>query len=156
LSTYELMYIVSPEVEEEDLEALVVRIGQMITAIGGQVLHVESWGRKRLAYQIRRFREGHYVLAYIQLDPGVVSQLRARFALTEEVIRYLLLRAEEVPSGVADVTPHEEPAPKEELEAQTESEPAGEAVPQPAEEPAGLEVADQQQAPDGDNTELGD
>jgi len=156
LFTYELMYIVSPEVEEEDLEAVVVRIGQMITDGGGEVLHVESWGRKRLAYQIRRFREGNYILAYFQLDPAAVLQLRARLALTEEVIRYLLLRTEEVPKGVADAAPQEEPAPAEELEAQPESEPAEEAVPQPAEEPAGPEVADEQEAPDADNTELGD
>jgi small subunit ribosomal protein S6 len=156
LSTYELMYIVSPELEEEDLRALVTRIGQMITDGGGQVLRVESWGRKRLAYQIRRFREGHYILAYIELDPGAVSQLRARFALTEEIIRYLLLRTDDVPGGVAHAAPREQPAPTEELEAHPESEPPQEAVPQPAEEPAGPELANEQEAPDADSTELGD
>jgi small subunit ribosomal protein S6 len=156
LSTYELMYIVSPELEEEDLQALVARVSQMVTDGGGQVLRLESWGRKRLAYQIRRFREGHYILAYLELDPGAVSQLRARFGLTEEIIRYLLLRADEVPGGVAHAAPQAEPAPAEEPEAQPESEPAEEAVPQPAEEPAGPELAEEEEAPDADNMEPGD
>jgi small subunit ribosomal protein S6 len=156
LSTYELMYIVSPEVEEEDLEAVVARISQMITDGGGQVLHLESWGRKRLAYQIRRFREGHYILAYFQLEPGAISQLRARLALAEEVIRYLLLRTEEVPARVAATAAQEEPAPTEELEAQPQTEPAEQAVPEAEEEPARPEPADEQDAPDADNTESGD
>jgi len=156
LSTYELMYIVSPEVEQEDLEAVVDRISQIITDGGGQVLHLESWGRKRLAYPIRRFREGHYILAYIELDPGAVSQLRARFALTEEMVRYLLLRTDEVPARVAEAARQEEPAPAEEPEAELESEPAEEAAPQPQEEPAAPELADEQEARDADSAEVGD
>jgi small subunit ribosomal protein S6 len=148
LHTYEFLYIVSPEVEEEDLEAVVARIGQMITDGGGQVLHLESWGRKRLAYQIRKFREGHYILTYLELDPGAVSQLRARLALTEEVIRYLLVRTEEAPREVAPAATQEEPPPAEALEAEPASE--------PAEEPAEPEPAEEQEAQDADNTELGD
>jgi small subunit ribosomal protein S6 len=156
LSIYELMYILSPEVEEEDLQAVVARISQIITDGGGEVLHLESWGRKRLAYQIRRFREGHYILAYLQLDPGAVSQLRARFALTEEMIRYLLLRTDELPARVADAARREERAPAKEIEAEPESEPVEEAAPTPEDEPAESELADEEEAPDADGAEPGD
>jgi small subunit ribosomal protein S6 len=156
LSNYELMYILSPEVEEEDLQAVVDRISQIITDGGGEVLHLESWGRKRLAYQIRRFREGHYILAYIQLDPGAVSQLRARFALTEEMIRYLLLRTDELPARVAEAASREERAPAKEIEAEPESEPVEEAAPAPEDEPAESELADEEEAPDADGAEPGD
>jgi small subunit ribosomal protein S6 len=152
------MYILSPEVEEEDLQAVVDRVSQIITDGGGEVLHLESWGRKRLAYQIQRFREGHYILAYIQLDPGAVSQLRARFALTEEMIRYLLLRTDEVPARVAEAARQEEPAPSEGVEAEPEPEPepAEEAAPQSEEEPGEPEPADEEEAPGADSAELGD
>jgi small subunit ribosomal protein S6 len=159
LHTYEFMYILSPEVEEEDLEAVVGRIGQIIADGGGQVLRVESWGRKRLAYPIRRFREGHYVLAYIQLDPGAVAQLRSRLALTEEVIRYLLLRSEELPPEVAKAATPEEPATAEQPEAEPVAEPAEEATEpasEPAEEPAEPEPAQEQGTEDSEQTGVGD
>jgi small subunit ribosomal protein S6 len=156
LSTYELMYILSPEVEEEDLQAVLARISQIITDAGGEVLHLESWGRKRLAYQIRRFREGHYILTYIQLDPGAVSQLRTRFALTEEMIRYLLLRTDEVPARVARAARGEQPTLEEEIEAEPESEPAEETAPPPDDESVEPELADEEEAPDADSAEVGD
>jgi small subunit ribosomal protein S6 len=146
------MYILSPEVEEEDLEAVVSRIGQIIADGGGQVLHLESWGRKRLAYPIQRFREGHYVLTYLRLDPGAVSQLRARLALTEEVIRYLFLRSEEVPPEVAAAASREEPASVE----QPQAEPVSESAEEPVEEPAEAEPAQGEEAESSEQTELGD
>ncbi|HUV73685.1 MAG TPA: 30S ribosomal protein S6 [Anaerolineae bacterium] len=94
---YEFVFIVSPEVEEEDLEKVAARVGQMIVDGGGEVVRLESWGRRRLAYPIRRFREGHYVVGNIQMDPEAISGLKDRLGLTEEVIRYLLIRTDAVP-----------------------------------------------------------
>jgi small subunit ribosomal protein S6 len=159
LQTYEFMYILSPEVEEEDLKAVTTRIGQIIADGGGEVLRLEPWGRKRLAYPIKKFREGHYVLAYVQLDPGAVTQLRARLALTEEVIRYLLLRCEEVPPAAAPAAARQEPARVEQPAEAASPEPAEELTePQsePAEEPAQPEPAQEQEAQDADQAGLGD
>ena len=91
---YELVYIISPEVEEEDLENVTARVGQLVADGGGEVLELSSWGRRRLAYPIRKFSDGHYVLSRIQLDPGSLPELRRLLGLTEEVIRYLLIRSE--------------------------------------------------------------
>jgi small subunit ribosomal protein S6 len=159
LHTYEFMYILSPEVEEEDLQAVTTRIGQLIADGGGEVLRLDPWGRKRLAYPIKKFREGHYVLAYIQLDPGAVSQLRARLALTEEVIRYLLLRREEVPAQAAPAAPREEPASVQQPEEAAASELAEEPTEPPSEqaqEPAQPEAAQEQEAQNAEQTGLGD
>jgi small subunit ribosomal protein S6 len=159
LHTYEFMYILSPEVEEEDLEAVTTRVGQIIADGGGEVLRLEPWGRKRLAYPIKKFREGHYVLAHIQLDPGAVSQLRARLALTEEVIRYLLLRCEEMPPEAAPAATREEPAsvqqPKEASASEVAKEPT-EPPSEPAEEAAEPEAAQEQEAQNAEQTGLGD
>lgn len=94
---YEFVFIVSPEVEEEDLEKVAASVGQMIVDGGGEVVRLESWGRRRLAYPIRRFREGHYVVGHVQMDPEAISGLKDRLALTEEVIRYLLIKTDAVP-----------------------------------------------------------
>lgn len=106
---YEFMYIVNPEVEADDLQEVTARLGQMIADGGGEVLRLESWGRRRLAYPIRRYHEGHYVVAYIQLDPEAIAGLKGRLALTEEVIRYLLVKIDAIPSEAAPTVPREEP-----------------------------------------------
>lgn len=106
---YEFMYIVNPEIEADDLPEVTARVGQMIADGGGEVLRLESWGRRRLAYPIRRFREGYYVVAYIQLDPEAIAGLKGSLALAEEVIRYLLVKTEEIPSEPAPTVPPEEP-----------------------------------------------
>lgn len=104
------MYIVNPEIEADDLQEVTAKVGQMIADGGGEVLRLESWGRRRLAYPIRKFREGHYVVAYIQLDPDAIAGLKGRLALTEEVIRYLLVKIDAIPSQAAPTVPPEEPA----------------------------------------------
>ena len=170
MHTYEFMYILSPEVEADDLEAVTTRIGQMIADGGGEVVRLEPMGRRRLAYPIEKFREGSYILTHIQLDPGAVSQLKARLALTEEVIRYLLLRCEEVPPDVAPAAVREEPASVEQPAAEPAPEPAqeptepvsepaeesAEPVSEPAEEPAEPEPAQEPEAQNAEQTGLGD
>ena len=140
MRTYEFMYIVSPEVEEEDLEGLTSKIDQMITDGGGEVLRRQPWGRRRLAYPIRNFREGHYTLDYVELEPTAISELKARLALTEEVIRYLLVRTDEVPPPAApSETAAAEPVqemPEEETPAEPAEEmPEDETPEEPGEEP---------------------
>jgi small subunit ribosomal protein S6 len=122
LRYYEFVYIVSPEVEEEDLEKVTARVGQMIVDGGGEVLRLESWGRRRLAYPIRRFREGHYLLAHIQMEPEAISGLRGRLALTEEVIRYLLVKTDTVPAQAGRAVSPPEPVALEEEEEDIEPE----------------------------------
>lgn len=131
MRTYEFMYIVSPEVEEENLETLTTKVEQMITDGGGEILRHQSWGRRRLAYPIRNFREGHYILDHLDLEPAAISELKARLALTEEVIRYLLVRTEEVPPPVAP----KEPERAEQAEEMELAEPAEEPSEEPEEEP---------------------
>jgi small subunit ribosomal protein S6 len=117
LRTYEFMYIVDPELEQEALEQLNSRIERMVTDAGGDVLRLRSWGRRRLAFPIRRFHEGHYHVAYLQLDPSSIADLRGRLALAEELIRYLLVRTEVVPAEAEAEKPPEEVAlPVEETE----------------------------------------
>lgn len=113
MRNYEFVYIISPEVEKEDLESVTGRVEQMIADGGGQVLRLDSWGRRRLAYPIQRFREGHYMAAQVQLEPYAISELRSKLALTEHIIRYLLVRTEEREEDRLAEEPYEEPAQEE-------------------------------------------
>jgi len=121
LRNYEFVYIISPEIEQEDLESATDKVGQMIVDLGGQVLHLDAWGRRRLAYPIQNFHEGHYMVAQVQLEPGTISELKERLASSEEVIRYLLVRTEEKPAEPLAAQPPEEPL-QEEPEEEPEQE----------------------------------
>jgi small subunit ribosomal protein S6 len=119
LRKYEFAYIISPDIEEENLESVTEKVGELITRGGGRVLRLDSWGRRRLAYPIEKFREGHYILAQVELEPRAISELKRTLGLTEEVIRYLLVRIDEEPREGVEIReePLEEQGPAEDVEA---------------------------------------
>lgn len=88
---YELVYIVRPDMEEEEREQVIEKVGQWVTGTGGQVTKVERWGKRRLAYPIEKLREGYYVLSHIQLGPQMVKEVERNLDLAEEIIRYLIV-----------------------------------------------------------------
>ena len=92
---YELVLVISPEIAEEDVPSTIDKVSQFITGRGGTVAGVNRWGRRKLAYPIRRHMEGNYVLTQFQLDPNQVAGLEASLELAEEVIRHLVVRTDE-------------------------------------------------------------
>jgi small subunit ribosomal protein S6 len=94
LHDYELVMIISPEVLEEAVDGVVERISQFVAEGGGSVSDVEKWGKKKLAYPIKRFTEGNYVLARFKMKPDSGKELEANLKLSEEVFRHLLVRLE--------------------------------------------------------------
>ncbi|GAB4543320.1 MAG: 30S ribosomal protein S6 [Anaerolineae bacterium] len=89
---YELGLILHPEVEQPDVTQAVEKVSQYITATGGEVTSVDVWGRRALAYPIRRQKEGTYVFFQAQLNPPDILELERNLKLDEEILRYLLLR----------------------------------------------------------------
>jgi small subunit ribosomal protein S6 len=100
---YELIFIGDPELDEEALAAVVERVQGVITANGGEIIKIESMGRRRLAYQIKRRREGHYMLVHARLGNAAIAELERAMRLAEEVLRHMLVRLDEVsePEGAA-------------------------------------------------------
>ena len=92
LPDYELVLVISPEVAEEEFEATIDNVSRFITGRGGTVSDVERWGKRRLAYPIRHFEEGSYVLARFKLKPAFGKELGASLRISEEVLRHLLIR----------------------------------------------------------------
>ena len=89
---YELVLIISPEVGDEALEAIVDNVGKFITGSGGAISNVERWGKRKLAYPIKHFLEGSYVLTQIKLKPALSKELEANLRISEEVLRHLLIK----------------------------------------------------------------
>jgi len=97
MAGYELIFIVQPEMEEEPRNALVAKITQTISDLKGTVQKVDPWGKRRLAYPIKKYREGFYVLVQIDMPTSAVRPLERTIKLTEDIIRYLIVRKNEVP-----------------------------------------------------------
>lgn len=91
MNEYELLYILSPRVPADDVANAIERVGAIITAQGGEVLSTDNWGRRRLAYPIRQYFEGTYVLVTLKMPPAGAVALEAGLRLAEEVIRHLLI-----------------------------------------------------------------
>jgi len=91
---YEMVLIINPEVEVEEVDVTVDRVSQFITEKGGVIAEVERWGRRRLAYPIKHFTEGDYVLVRFNLKAAAGKELEASLQISEEVLRHLLIRVE--------------------------------------------------------------
>ncbi len=81
--------------EQSDVTQAVDKIGQYVSAGGGEVTSVDVWGRRVLAYPIRKQKEGTYVFLHAQLDPQAIQELERNLKLDEEILRYLLLRLDD-------------------------------------------------------------
>lgn len=95
LREYELVVVMNPEIAEEDVPAALERLSAAVAARGGEVTDVQPWGRRRLAYPIRRHAEGNYFATQIRLDPERTHELESGFAISEDIVRHLLVRADE-------------------------------------------------------------
>ena len=89
---YELALIISPEVENEALNTIIDNVSRFISEKGGVISQVEQWGRKKLAYSIEHFIEGNYVLIQFQSEPALNKALEANLEISEEILRYLLIK----------------------------------------------------------------
>ena len=91
---YELIFIVHPELDQDDLTAVMERVTGLIDRNSGKVSRVEPWGLRRLAYPIEKQWEGQYVLMELELEPQGVAGLERDLGLVEPVMRHLIVRVE--------------------------------------------------------------
>lgn len=95
LRDYEMVVILTPEIADDVVGESLERLNQNVTVHGGEVVDTNHWGRRRLAYPIKRHMEGNYVVTQIKLDPGKVPDLESTLRISEEVIRHLIVKAGE-------------------------------------------------------------
>ncbi len=94
MRNYEVVFIVNPDLDETALNSLVERVKAWITDAGGTVAKVDLWGRRRMAYIIRKQREGQYVLVQAQIAPSFTAELERNLRFLEPVMRFLITAVE--------------------------------------------------------------
>ena len=92
---YELVYVVSPDASDDQVTALHTQVEETVTRMGGQLEKTENWGRRKLAYEIGRHKEGTYVLEVIQGSGELMKELDRRLKVLDYVIRHLAVRVDE-------------------------------------------------------------
>jgi small subunit ribosomal protein S6 len=100
---YEVMFIVRPDAAEEDVDKLIAGFSTTVTGGGGVVKTVEKMGRRKLAYMVRKFNDGNYVLLTIEATGPVVLELERRLRVTEPVIKFITVRIDEEEKRLAKV-----------------------------------------------------
>ena len=93
--TYELMFIVRPDMTEEDLDKLLSMLQSIVPASGGSIVKVDKMGKRRLAYTVRRFHDGMYILLTAEGSGELIHELERRLRVTEPVIKFLTVRVDE-------------------------------------------------------------
>jgi small subunit ribosomal protein S6 len=95
LHDYELVLVMNPDIPEEDVPAAMERVTTAITGRGGEIQEVTPWGRRKLAYPIKRQIEGNYFLTNMRMEPTRVRELESTLLISDDVLRHLVIRKDE-------------------------------------------------------------
>jgi small subunit ribosomal protein S6 len=130
--TYEIMFIVRPDVEETEMDKLIETFSGYVTTGGGTVTSTEKMGRRRLAYTVKKFNDGFYVLLIVEAPASLISEIERRLRVSEPVIKFITVRMDEENKRVAKIKAHRDAhvkrsaLPQASPEAAVASEPAAE------------------------------
>src|SRR3954452_11639382 len=102
---YEVMFIIRPDAVDEDVDKLIAGFTTTVTNGGGTVKSVDKMGRRKLAYVVRKFNDGNYVLLTIEANGAVVLELERRLRVSEPVIKFITVRMDEEEKRLAKAKP---------------------------------------------------
>lgn len=94
MTKYELTLVVNAKIEDEERLATVEKAKEYITRFGGTITNIDEWGKKRLAYEIQKMKEGYYYFIQFDADTTVPAEIEKRVRIMENVIRYLCVKQE--------------------------------------------------------------
>ena len=94
MNNYELAVIVSAKIEDNARAEIIERVKEIITNAGGTAIDVNEWGKRRLAYEIQKMKEGFYYFIHFESDASVPREVEQRIRIMENVLRYLCIRQE--------------------------------------------------------------
>ena len=94
MNKYESVIIINPSVDEEKVKSLVDRFSELINK-SGKVEKVDTLGKKKLAYEVKKNREGIYVVLYFEAEPSLIAELERNYRITDEVIKFIVVKVEE-------------------------------------------------------------
>jgi small subunit ribosomal protein S6 len=99
MALYEHVYLARQDISPQQVEALTGQFKNVIASLGGKVGKVEYWGVKSLAYRIKKNRKAHFTLINIDAPPAAIAELERQESLSEDILRFLTLRVEELEEG---------------------------------------------------------
>ncbi len=97
---YETLFIVHPNYEQDRLNSVIKMVENRIVELGGTLLAVDDWGKRRLAYPIEKQKSGSYVLMHFEASPSIVIELQKWFEIQAQILAQLIVRLEEKPTGL--------------------------------------------------------
>jgi len=100
---YEVMFIVRPDAADEDVDKLIAGFTTTVTNGGGNVKTTEKMGRRKLAYMVRKFNDGNYILLTVEANGVVIAELERRLRVSEPVIKFITVRMDEEEKRLAKV-----------------------------------------------------
>ncbi|MBQ9942553.1 MAG: 30S ribosomal protein S6 [Christensenellaceae bacterium] len=95
MNSYEALYVIKPDMEDEAREALIQKFAAIVTEAGGEIEGIEEWGKRKLAYPINYIGEGYYVLMNFKAKPELPAELERNYKISEDIMRYMVIRKEE-------------------------------------------------------------
>jgi len=95
LRKYEVIFILRPDLDEEKNTEVIEKFKALIESHGGEVLKLDKWGKRRLAYEVKDYREGLYILIQMKAESKVATELDRVFKITDEVLRHMIIREDE-------------------------------------------------------------
>ena len=102
---YELMLLLRPDLEDDKLQSAVEKVTRAIVNGGGSLSKVSPWGKRRLAYEIKNFRDASYFLIHFDIDPAAVREIERGMLISEDILRHLVTVIEERPGGEEEIQP---------------------------------------------------
>ena len=95
MRNYEVVYIIKPGFDDEKYNAIIERYNTLIQNNGGEIVKVDPWGKRRLAYEIEKLREGYYVLVHFKAETTLPEELERNLKIADDIMRYLVVRMPE-------------------------------------------------------------
>ncbi|OON93188.1 MAG: 30S ribosomal protein S6 [Candidatus Epulonipiscioides saccharophilum] len=92
---YELALVLVTSLGEEDKQTQLEKIKELVTRFGGEITKVDDWGKRKLAYEIEKKKEGFYYFIEFNAEPSVPAEIESRLRITESILRYLIISLEE-------------------------------------------------------------
>ncbi len=94
MNKYELAVVVNAKIEDDEREKVVEKAKAVVERFGGQISDVDEWGKKRLAYEIQKMKEGYYYFIHFEAEASAPGQIEQRMRIMDNVLRYLCVRQE--------------------------------------------------------------
>ncbi|MCW5876099.1 MAG: 30S ribosomal protein S6 [Anaerolineales bacterium] len=101
MRNYEVIYIAHPDLESDAFKQLNKQVEGWVKEAGGKITKTDVWGKRRMAYQIKKQSDGQYVLLHTQMEPAACAALEQQFRLQEPVLRFLIVAVEEEAEAAA-------------------------------------------------------